>query len=202
MSNDQYLRLNSVDKIAETVGGYEKQPVSMETASWVVVNVDFIDRVMVQVNFLAEWKLQLSQEFHFGGEFCEMRELYYGDNLIYQHGVTFHWPQSPSQAFSCFTSHRSHMGRPADASAPPTVLSNLILLIIQAVSSTFARRDSRWSSSIRRVHKWTGERLNFAPCSSRRSFFHKSFFLCNYSAVLHFWHSPLSNKPTGALFKK
>lgn len=33
MSNDQYLQLNSVDKIEETVGGYEKQHVSMETAS-------------------------------------------------------------------------------------------------------------------------------------------------------------------------
>lgn len=92
MSNDQYFHPNSVNKIEETVGGYEKQHVSRETASWVVVNVDFIDRVKVQIHFLAEWKL--SQEFHLGGEFCEMQELYYRDNLTYLHGVTFHWPQS------------------------------------------------------------------------------------------------------------
>lgn len=70
-----------VNKIEETVGGYEKQHISGETATWLVVNVDFIDRVNVQMNFLAEWKLQLSQEFYFGGEFCEMQELYNGTNL-------------------------------------------------------------------------------------------------------------------------
>lgn len=131
-----------------------------------------------------------------------MERIWNKDNLIYLRGVTFHWPQSPSQAFSCFTSHHSHMAHPADASAPPTALWNLILLMIQALSSTFARCDSRWSSSIRWVHKWSGERLNFAPCSSSRSFFHKSLFLCNYSPVLYFWQSPLSNKPTRTFFKK
>lgn len=91
MSNDQYFHPNSANKIEETVGGYEKQHVSRETAPWVVVNVDFIDGVKVQMNFFFSWmEITTKSRVPFGrGVLRNARALMWSesdeDNLIYLH---------------------------------------------------------------------------------------------------------------------